>query len=126
MELAMPNLSVLDASTLRGLRELGGDDPQELLDELFVLLFASADKQVEEIRSAVATDNLDAIMRAAHMLRGGAGSVGALEVAFIAGQIEARARARENAGWQSLADELELALSRLRETASGLGLKTAA
>ncbi len=122
----MSTLHILDDSTLRGLRELAGDEPQSLLDELFVLLFSNAQVQLDEIRQAGARGDLDAVMRAAHTLKGGAGSVGAQEVAHHASEIEHQARKRAGADWPRLADELEQALQRLRDTASDLGLKTAA
>ena len=120
----MPPATVLDPCVLRDLRELGGDEPQELLDELFVLLFASARTQLALIRSAAERRDRDTLTRAAHTLKGGAGSVGALEVAALAGVIESSARKGADAPWEEMAVELEAALLRLREAAIYQGLKT--
>lgn len=122
----MSVLHVLDETTLSGLRELAGDEPQSLLDDLFVLLFTNANQQLGEIRQAGVRGELDTLLRAAHTLKGGAGSVGAQEVAHVAGEIEQLARRGAAADWPRLADNLEQALRRLRDTASERGLKTAA
>ncbi len=120
----MAPTTVLDPCVLRDLRELGGDEPQELLDELFVMLFSSAQTQLALIRSAAEHGDRDTLTRAAHTLRGGAGSVGAVEVASLAGFIETSARKGAAAPWAELTNELQAALLRLREAAIDHGLKT--
>jgi HPt (histidine-containing phosphotransfer) domain-containing protein len=121
----MAPTTVLDPCVLRDLRELGGDDPQQLLDELFVMLFASSKTQLALIRSAAEHGDRDTLTRAAHTLKGGAGSVGALEVASLAGGIESSARKGADAPWEEMATELQAALLRLRVAAIDQGLKTA-
>lgn len=115
---------VLDNSILRGIADLGGENPQQLLRELFALLLESARTQIDAIAQAAPND-LTTIMRAAHTLKGGASSVGAMELANLAGAIEQRARLRQEGPWLALVAELEAALSRLREMTEGLGLNAA-
>ena len=121
----MSSQLVLDSAVLRNIVEIAGDQPQALLSELFALLFESGETQLAAIRSADPGD-FDTIMRAAHTLKGGAGSVGAIEVAHVAALIETQARLRRLGPWQNMADELQHALLRLRDTAIGMGYSTAA
>jgi HPt (histidine-containing phosphotransfer) domain-containing protein len=116
--------TVLDFNVLADLRELGGDKPQGLLDELFVMLFATAKSQLAEIRHAAEIGDLNTLIRAAHTLKGGAGSVGAAEVAALAGVIESGARQGSYARWEEWTEELQAALLRLRVAAIDQGLKT--
>ena len=121
----MSSQLVLDAAVLRSITEIAGDQPQALLEELFTLLLESGETQLAVIRNAEPGD-FDTIMRAAHTLKVGAGSVGAVEVAHISAQIETQARLRRLGPWQNMADDLHQALLRLRETAAGMGYSTAA
>ncbi|GEM_PF-1498393 len=116
----MDDQPVIDASVLRGLVEIAGDQPQALLEELFTLLLESGEAQATTIRTAAPND-FDAIMRAAHTLKGAAGSLGAAQVARIAAQIEAKARLLQLGPWQNMADDLHHALLRLRDAAIAQG-----
>lgn len=121
----MDNQPIIDASVLRGLVEIAGDQPQALLEELFTLLLESGEVQAATIRTA-APDDFNAITRAAHTLKGAAGSVHATHVARIAGQIDSQARLLQLGPWQNMADELQHALARLRDAAIALGYYAAA
>ncbi len=119
----MALLPVVDSNTIRGLRELGGDRPQELLDELFALLLTTAQSQVDEMHCAAKASDLSQMIRATHTLRGSASSVGALEVAFLCGQMEAAAKTATAADWGKLIGELEGAISRLKQALDKLSYK---
>ena len=119
----MALLPIVDSNTIRGLRELGGDRPEELLDELFDLLMTTAQSQVDEMHSAAKNSDLQQMIRATHTLRGSASSVGAMEVAFLCGQMESTAKSAAAADWWQLIGELEGAVSRLKQALDKLGYR---
>jgi len=63
-------------------------NPQQL-GQLYAMCLDDADRRIATMRKALASGDSDAYCRAAHSIKGGSGMVGALELARIAGQMEA-------------------------------------
>lgn len=96
---------VLDGVTLGGLRGELGD---EVLTELVDLFVSEATGRVEAIAQAVQAEDLDALGRAAHALKGSALNLGARELSELCAFLEERAR-------QGPGDDLAAVVDRARE-----------
>ena len=77
---------------LLDLRELGGDDLVRELIELFLLL---TPRRLEGIRAELAAGDLGAVGREAHALVSSSGNLGLIEMQYLAGALQERARAGE-------------------------------
>ncbi len=103
------------------LRRLGGN--RELLRELVELFLGSSDEQVTGIRDAFGAGDAERLRRAAHTLKGSAGSLGAETVAEAARRVEQAALNRRLSEVPQALLSLEAELLRLRpalrELASG-------
>ena len=85
-------LPELDADVLEELREFvptGGKDP--FIDLIDVFL-ADGPKRMDSLREAIERKDADAIMRAAHLIKGSVGGMGARRLAAVFGQLEEQGR----------------------------------
>ena len=87
-----PRESVLDASVLKGLRELGGEDDPGLLLELVELYLGDAPQRMAEIERALASGDWKLLERAAHTLKSASANIGALGLSSICQELELQAR----------------------------------
>jgi two-component system, sensor histidine kinase and response regulator len=109
-----PAEPVLDRA--EALARVGGDE--QLLAELLRIFHADAPKWLEDLRAAIGRGDAGLVRRAAHTIKGGAGSVGALQTRTAAARLEELARAGRWDGVAAARAELEQALARLEaETA---------
>jgi HPt (histidine-containing phosphotransfer) domain-containing protein len=107
----MQDTPILEISRLQ---EIFEDDTAGIVELLESAMKTGAGYQAT-LRSAVAANVLDDVMRAAHAIKGSASNVGGNEVAAVAGRIENAARAQT---WDGIADdavELDRAYDRLRD-----------
>lgn len=93
--------------TLQELLELGGEDFVRKLLEVFE---TEASARVLELRAALRRNDLPAVGRAAHRLRGASGSVGAVEVMQLSAQVEALSATAEADSLLPLIEALEQAV----------------
>lgn len=70
----------------------GVDDDLELLCELIELFLEDSPRLLTELGEAVASGDAEAVMRAAHTLKGSVSVLGAPVVTDLAGELEAQAR----------------------------------
>lgn len=94
--------------------EIFEDDTAGIVELLESAMKTGAGYQ-EALRTGLAQQELDDVMRAAHAIKGSASNVGGNEVAEVAARIENAARA---ATWNGIADDalaLDRAYDRLRE-----------
>ncbi len=105
-----------DTSTLEisRLEEIFEDDTEGIADLLEAALQTGAGHQAA-LREGIAQRNLDAVMRAAHAIKGSSANIGANDVAAVAARIEAAARANTWNGVPDDADELDRMYERLRD-----------
>jgi len=89
-------------------------EPAHRLFDLLIQFANGLERKVFAIRKAVEDGDLTADADLAHGIKGVAGSLVALEVSDLAGQIESFARRREKIQAASLVDELGAATDRLR------------
>lgn len=92
--------------------ELFGDDPATLaeVERDFLVTAREAEREIG------ATDNLVAIARAAHRLKGTAGMIGADDLAHVAGAIERAAHEGDLAGVRRLSDAFSQEIERIAQT----------
>ena len=69
---------VLDAATITGLQDLGGEDDPGLLLELIDLFIEDAEARVSTIREALANDDIETVGKMAHALKSASANLGAL------------------------------------------------
>jgi len=106
-----PALSALDKDRVRELQELAGDDAA-LLEELIQLFLTSAPAQLAKMRQTAEDEDVPALRRAAHGLKGSSGQIGALRLQEICGLIEALAGTGSLVGIDALLAEASLAFER--------------
>lgn len=89
------------------------DEIKDLMDDAlgaFIETYLdNSPKLLAGIRQGLTDGNMDLLITQAHQLRGGSGSMGAMQVFQLASQIEEQARAGETDKLESLLEELHLA-----------------
>jgi CheY-like chemotaxis protein/HPt (histidine-containing phosphotransfer) domain-containing protein len=108
--------ALVDEGRLDSLRALTAEDPATLT-ELLTEFSVNALRLVEAMDTALAAGDATALQRAAHSLKGNAGTFGAAELAACAARIEVRARDR---GPIAVADDVRALRRVLAATTSGL------
>ena len=89
---AQLDAAVVDPSVLRALIARLGDRGPELLERLLDTWEAETDQRLDELRAAVEAGDAKAVGRVAHAVRGGSGSLGAVELAAVCGEVEEELR----------------------------------
>jgi HPt (histidine-containing phosphotransfer) domain-containing protein len=95
------------------LAELFGDDPGVLaeVERDFLDTARGAEREMRD------TDDLRAIARAAHRLKGASGMIGATELGRVAEAVECAAKAGDPAGVRRLHDRISLEVQRVADQA---------
>jgi two-component system sensor histidine kinase/response regulator len=106
---AQPLPVIFDRDSM--LRNIGGD--RELLSQLIELFLQHYQSIMEKIRVALAGNDQGAIEQAAHLLKGTAGNLCAMEVVSAAGQLEALGRLGTLLDAPVVYTQLEVAVLRL-------------
>jgi len=96
-------MSVIDRLTLENLRTLG----DAVVLQLTEAFSNNAPARIEQVRSGLASGDLEAVRRSCHSLKSTAAAVGGLPLAETARRIEAAASAGRVAEVQELVPELE-------------------
>jgi HPt (histidine-containing phosphotransfer) domain-containing protein len=100
---------VLDAASLDRLRELGAEIGDFRFLEKMAGTFLECMPSIESLRRKIAEADLDAVVDLAHSLRGNSASFGALRLAELAAELEARAGRGELAEpwprWDEIVEE---------------------
>lgn len=86
------NSDVLDPRIIQDLRELGGADDPELLNELVGLFLADAPARIRDIENGITSGDVKTVERAAHTLKSSSANIGAMSLSAICRQIEDAAR----------------------------------
>jgi HPt (histidine-containing phosphotransfer) domain-containing protein len=107
----MPEYQDLDHTVLEKMRNLGGD---KFIGELIDLFLEHVPKKLEEALAGEKSGDLDAVERAVHSIKSSAGNLGAINIQYLAGQIEQLAADRQGDAIPPLMRELEAALPRIQ------------
>ena len=78
-------MSVINQATFTELKQVSGDD---VINELIDTFLEDAPKMIEEIRSALASGNVETFRRAAHSMKSNAATFGAVELSALAKELE--------------------------------------
>ena len=92
---------VLDASVRKRIAEVAGED-QEFIGELVDAFVTGCADTLLEIRAAAHRNELDALARAAHKLKGASANLHVDELARLAQELEAGAKAGSRTEWTQL------------------------
>ncbi len=95
------------------LEEIFEDDTAGIADLLAAAMETGATHQAA-LREGIAREDLGAVMRASHAIKGSSANIGGNEVAAVAGRIETAARAGTWEGIAADADALDAAYEQLR------------
>lgn len=115
-----PQATVLDDSVIAMLRELGGDDEPDLLEELVEVFLADAPGRIRDMRAAIDRGDLELLERAAHTLKSSAANLGALVLSEHARQLETAVRAGASVPLDELAAHCQAALDDAERALRGL------
>jgi HPt (histidine-containing phosphotransfer) domain-containing protein len=107
----MPDTIVLEISRLQ---EIFEDDTAGIV-ELLESAMRTGQGYQDALRAGIEQQALDAVMRAAHAIKGSAANIGGNEVSVVAARIEDAARASTWTGVAGDAEELDRAYDRLRD-----------
>jgi len=78
-------MPVIDKTTFDELKQMSG---AEFIDELIDTFLEDAPKIIEEIKSALGTNNVDSFRRAAHSIKSNAATFGASQLSVLAKELE--------------------------------------
>ena len=109
-----PPAAVLAREVLDQLGELNSDDDPSALAQLFHIYLRVSQEQMDALWLAVAAADAPAIERAAHSLKSGSGSIGALTMSAVCAQLEAAARSATGAEAHEIVARLEPEYARVR------------
>ncbi|MCY7366478.1 MAG: Hpt domain-containing protein, partial [Frankiaceae bacterium] len=104
----------VDPSVLQALTARMGARGPELIDRLLDTWEAETDQRLDELRTAVAADDAQAVGRVAHAMRGGSGSLGAVGLAAVCRDVEEELRAGRAVDLRAAAARIQAATAGAR------------
>lgn len=120
---AEPTHEVLDAEIIGRLESLGEAIGEDFLGELAALFLADAERQIAELRQALADADGDSVARLAHSLKGSSANLGASHLASVCASVETAGGADHLLVCGLLIDAMEAELGRVR-AALGAQIRT--
>ena len=111
----------IDLDAVRGLVEIAGPGDQEALDELIGLFLDESVQRLARLRTALEQRDARALQRAAHAMKGSAGTFGAREMRDLSDRIERLALAGAFAESAALVDAVHEAFGRARPVLESFG-----
>ncbi len=109
-------LPVIDAQILQELKDMAGDDGDQMLAELIDSYHEDAVPKLNEIRRAIDKKDADTLRNSAHALRSLSVTIGAVLLAQVSTELEAIGRSGTTLGTSTLVKKLDTEYQRL-ETA---------
>jgi HPt (histidine-containing phosphotransfer) domain-containing protein len=104
----------VDVSTLVMLRQLQRPGKPDAVARIITLFLSETDERLESLRAATENADPQALERAAHALKGIAGTVGATEISELSTRLEQLGREGRVDGAAELVNDLQSALDRAR------------
>lgn len=99
-------------NSIRGqLKDLMGETYKELLE----VFLSDSPKRLEKIRLAAQENDMDALAREAHALKGGSSNLGAQQLSVVCGEIEKLAQTPSAEGLSSILGEVEKSYQDLKK-----------
>ena len=100
---------VLDAEVVASLKELDDGQGSNLFLELVDIFVEDAGAQVESLRSALESGDLQQIERSAHSLKSSCANIGATHMSQVCFELEKRGRSGSNEGVEGLVGQAQSA-----------------
>jgi HPt (histidine-containing phosphotransfer) domain-containing protein len=110
----------VDVSSLLALRELQQPGKPDAVGRIVARFLEESTERIVALRLAAQTDDAAGLERAAHALKGIAGTVGAKEMLHLSASLEHIGRAGHTDGAADLVTDLENAFARARPIFDGL------
>ena len=110
-------MPVIDQSTFNELKQMSGGD---FINELIDTFLEDAPNMIAEIKSAYATNNVEAFRRAAHSMKSNANTFGASALAALAKELEMLGKENKLAETGNKLNLLEEAYAAVRDELKGL------
>lgn len=104
LENTVAELPVLDSKILRGIRELQGEDEDDLLDELIKIYFREAPLQLANLRQAQINADAALLRRVAHTLKSSSLNLGAKQFSEWCKELE---QAGRDGTFEGVAEKIE-------------------
>jgi len=83
---------VLDLGALQAIREMGGEDGDFVLNNIIQMYLETTLPYLQQIETAITTQDLDSLRRAAHSLGSSSATLGAMNFAKLCKELENLAR----------------------------------
>jgi CheY-like chemotaxis protein/HPt (histidine-containing phosphotransfer) domain-containing protein len=113
------HVTAVDMKTFESLRALQQPGAPDLLERIITLYLDDAPRLCQAMREAVAADDSGALQRAAHTLKSNSRTVGALHLADLCQEMEARARGGLAGEFEPWIGRIENEHARVRAELSG-------
>jgi CheY-like chemotaxis protein/HPt (histidine-containing phosphotransfer) domain-containing protein len=111
---AEPSEPTIDRAQLESLRDLQDPGDPDVIRELIEMFLGDAQRSLDAIRAASASEDSATLTRAAHTLKGSSANMGAQQLSTLSRRIEERARSHSLAGLEGLLAEMEPEMHRVR------------
>jgi HPt (histidine-containing phosphotransfer) domain-containing protein len=108
--------SGFDSTLIEELIEVDPSTGVALVRELIGIFFSEAPARLDRMRCGLAQGDAQAVLHAAHAMKGGANNLGAVRVGALCGEVEARGRRGDLTGVDRLVDAIEVALPEMGAT----------
>jgi signal transduction histidine kinase/CheY-like chemotaxis protein len=106
-------LPVIDTQILQELKDMAGDDAQEMIADLIDSYLEDAPPKLQEISCALDRDDAENLRNSAHALRSLSVTIGAVSLAEVCTKLEAIARKGNTLGASTLVNKLDTEYQRL-------------
>ncbi len=107
-------LPVIDAQILQELKDMAGDDADEMVAELIDSYLEDAAPKLQEIRCAIDKDNAEYLRNSAHALRSLSVTIGAVLLAQVCTELEAIGRSGTTSNASTLLKKLDTEYQRVK------------
>ena len=97
---------VLDPAVIESLRQLTPPGEPDVLDEVLKMFLQEVPPRIEQLRTFLASGNIQEVQRAAHSLKGSAGNIGAHRLHEVCQQVDDKSRSGDLSGLAALVDTL--------------------
>lgn len=111
---AIQDTPSLDQQTLQDLRELGGEDDPEFLNSIIEQFLIDLPTHAAAIQDAMTRQDAQALMKAAHALKGSCRNIGATILSEVCGTLETMGRENRLEGIQELQTQMESEIPRMQ------------
>ena len=110
----MSNLPSIDPEAISNLRELNPGDKGEFLREIVSIYIEDTPKRLADLRSCLASGDVNAFTRAAHTIKGSSANVGAQVLKGFAERLETVSRKEGLGGVSGLIADCEAEFERVK------------